>query len=203
MYPPHHWGTCLPVSSPAFLGKCYKVNVRVADPTQSSDSNGRDKTSTLQNQLRFSEVLQWNAVSQNTTRLFARPRRHLAVSVLRRTLLISPHDSSWLVHRHLDTSASPSWKGEQRTVKCRNWQVDARSVLAPGQPCGTQDDSCSITRVSALCSPAFQFPGRFISSSTGLYERSEPVWADQPSHDLKHWGACARNQASRTRDNSE
>lgn len=88
-------------------------------------------------------------------------------------------------------------------MKCRNWQVDAHSVLAPGQPCGTQDDSCSITRVSALCSPAFQFPGRFISSSTGLYERSEPVWADQPSHDLKHWGACARNQASRTRDNSE
>lgn len=187
------------MSSPALLGKgkCCKVNVRAADPTQSSDCNGRDKTSTLKNQLRFSEVLQWNAVSQNTRRLLARPTRRFAVSVLRGTLLRSPHDSGWLVHRHLDTSASPSWKGEQRGTKCRNWQVDARSVLAPGQLCGTQDDSCGITRVSALCSPTFQFPRRFISSSTGLYECSEPVWADQPSQDLKHWGARARNHISK------
>lgn len=88
-------------------------------------------------------------------------------------------------------------------MKCRNWQVDAHSVLAPGQPCRAPDDASRITSVSALCSPTFQLPRKCTSSSTGLCEHSEPVRAHRPSQSLKQWGARARNLLRRTRDNSE
>lgn len=143
------------------------------------------KCDSWQNQLRSSKILQWHTVSQ-TRRSFVKPRRHLAGFVLYRTLLVSLQDSSWLHHHHLDTLASLSWNRERCRMKCRNQQADAHSVLAPGQPCWTQDDSSRIT---------FQFPRKFFSSSTGLWECLKPVRADQPSQNPKHWGSTCQKPA--------
>lgn len=92
-------------------------------------------------------------------------RGYLAIFVLHSAPADEPGIWLWSICKHhLASSASPSWNREQHRMKCRKQQCDARSILALGQPCLMHDNSSRTTWVSALCSPAFQFPRKCMTA---------------------------------------
>lgn len=129
-----------------------------------------------------------------------RPRRHLFLSHAEPLLMSPVYSSGLLLPHHLAASFSPGGVVQKEMQKVASLMLTRFWPQASSAGCRTIPAEPQGHLPYAL---QHLFLRQFVSSSTGLYEGSELVRANQPSWNPKHWGVHARKQLSRTTTNSE
>lgn len=151
------------------------------------------------NQLRTSKVLHWNTTPQST-KMFVRPRRHLTIFEPRRTPADEPGVQLWFTFTPPPGCFSLTFL---KWGSCAERNAETSSLmLARFWPQASPAGCRTIPAEPQGYLPyALQhlFPRKSVSSSTGLYESSELVRANQPSWNPKHWRVQCQKAAEQDR----